>query len=78
TKTLSARSESKRSRRALDERAFSLSKPFPAGDDHQFLAVQHIADTLGLSIVNTNKTLKKLSERGLIRWQERGCEVLNG
>jgi CRP-like cAMP-binding protein len=39
---------------------------------------QHIADTLGLSIVHTNKTLKKLGERGLIRWQERGCEVLNG
>lgn len=39
---------------------------------------QHIADTLGLSIVHTNKTLKKLSERGLIRWQERGCDVLDG
>jgi CRP-like cAMP-binding protein len=39
---------------------------------------QHIADTLGLSIVHTNKTLKKLSGRGLIRWQERGCDVLNG
>ncbi|MGO7580537.1 helix-turn-helix domain-containing protein, partial [Rhizobium ruizarguesonis] len=39
---------------------------------------QHIADTLGLSIVQNNKTLKKLSERGLIRWQESGCEVLNG
>ncbi|MGA1801192.1 Crp/Fnr family transcriptional regulator [Rhizobium sp. HT1-10] len=39
---------------------------------------QHIADTLGLSIVHTNKTLKKLSERKLIRWQERGCDVLDG
>ena len=39
---------------------------------------QHIADTLGLSIVHTNKTLKKLAERGLIRWQERGCDVLDG
>ncbi|MDL2399996.1 Crp/Fnr family transcriptional regulator [Rhizobium mayense] len=39
---------------------------------------QHIADTLGLSIVHTNKTLKRLSERGLIHWQERGCDVLNG
>ena len=45
--------------------------PFP-------LTQQHIADTLGLSIVHTNKTLKKLSGRGLIRWQERGCDVLNG
>lgn len=39
---------------------------------------QHIADTLGLSIVHTNKTLKKLALRGMIRWQERGCDVLDG
>ncbi|WP_183744380.1 MULTISPECIES: Crp/Fnr family transcriptional regulator [unclassified Rhizobium] len=39
---------------------------------------QHIADTLGLSIVHTNKTLKKLAGRNLIRWQERGCDVLDG
>jgi CRP-like cAMP-binding protein len=39
---------------------------------------QHIADTLGLSIVHTNKTLKKLASRGFIRWQERGCDVLDG
>jgi CRP-like cAMP-binding protein len=39
---------------------------------------QHIADTLGLSIVHTNKTLKKLAARSLIRWQERGCDVLDG
>jgi CRP-like cAMP-binding protein len=39
---------------------------------------QHIADTLGLSIVHTNKTLKKLAGRGLIRWSERGCDVLDG
>ncbi|NLR95517.1 Crp/Fnr family transcriptional regulator [Rhizobium sp. P38BS-XIX] len=36
---------------------------------------QHVADTLGLSVVHTNKTLKKLAERGLIVWQERGCAV---
>ncbi|KQV63904.1 Crp/Fnr family transcriptional regulator [Rhizobium sp. Root1220] len=39
---------------------------------------QHVADTLGLSIVHTNKTLKKLAAKGLIRWQERACEVLDG
>jgi len=33
---------------------------------------------LGLSIVHTNKTLKKLANRNLIRWQERACEVLDG
>jgi len=37
----------------------------------------HVADTLGLSIVHTNKTLRKLSDRGVIRWLERGCDVLD-
>lgn len=36
---------------------------------------QHVADTLGLSIVHTNKTLKKLTSRGLIEWLDRGCVV---
>ncbi|MBK5569658.1 Crp/Fnr family transcriptional regulator [Ensifer sp. 2YAB10] len=36
---------------------------------------QHVADTLGLSIVHTNKTLKKLAARGVIRWAEKGCNV---
>lgn len=35
-----------------------------------------VADTLGLSIVHTNKTLKKLAVMKLIRWRDRGCEVL--
>jgi len=38
---------------------------------------QHVADTLGLSIVHTNKTLRKLADRGLIRWHDRACEVLD-
>jgi CRP-like cAMP-binding protein len=38
---------------------------------------QHVADTLGLSIVHTNKTLRKLAERRLIRWHDRACEVLD-
>lgn len=37
----------------------------------------HVADTLGLSIVHTNKTLRKLADRGLIRWLDRACEVLD-
>jgi CRP-like cAMP-binding protein len=36
---------------------------------------QHVADTLGLSLVHTNKTLRKLIQRRLISWQERGCVV---
>ena len=37
----------------------------------------HVADTLGLSVVHTNKTLRKLAARNLIRWQDRGCVVLD-
>lgn len=36
---------------------------------------QHVADTLGLSLVHTNKTIRKLANRGLLRWRDRGCEV---
>lgn len=38
---------------------------------------QHVADTLGLSIVHTNKTLKRLAQLDLLRWHDRACEVLD-
>lgn len=38
---------------------------------------QHVADTLGLSIVHTNKTLRKLIDRGFIAWHDRACEVID-
>lgn len=38
---------------------------------------QHVADSLGLSLVHTNKTLRKLVDRGLLRWRDKGCEVLD-
>lgn len=38
---------------------------------------QHVADTLGLSLVHTNKTLRKLIDRKYIRWRDGGCEVLD-
>lgn len=38
---------------------------------------QHFADTLGLSLVHTNKTVRKLVDRKLIRWRDGGCEVLD-
>ena len=41
------------------------------------ISQQHVADTLGLSIVHTNKTLRKLADRKLIRWHGRACEVLD-
>lgn len=37
----------------------------------------HAADTLGLSVVHINKTVRKLTERRLLRWRDRGCEVLD-
>lgn len=37
---------------------------------------RHLADTLGLSLVHTNKTVRKLAKRGLLRWQG-GCEVID-
>lgn len=41
------------------------------------ISQQHVADTLGLSIVHTNKTLRKLAEMGLINWHDRACEVVD-
>jgi CRP-like cAMP-binding protein len=41
------------------------------------ISQQHVADTLGLSIVHTNKTLRKLADQKLIRWHDRACEVLD-
>ena len=36
---------------------------------------QHVADTLGLSLVHTNRTLRRLTQRQLIQWQDGGCVV---
>lgn len=38
---------------------------------------QHLADALGLSIVHTNKTLKRLSDRRIISWKNRLLEILD-
>lgn len=38
---------------------------------------QHIADTLGLSLVHTNRTLKKLAQRNLVVWRGNHCEVID-
>jgi len=38
---------------------------------------QHLADTLGMSLVHTNKTLKRLYSAGVVRWKGRLFEVLN-
>ncbi len=38
---------------------------------------QHLADTLGMSLVHTNKTLKRLFASNAIRWKERTFELLD-
>lgn len=47
--------------------------------EHKVLPITqtHVADTLGLSLVHTNKTLRKLAQGGLIRWMDSRCEVLD-
>ena len=41
------------------------------------LTQQHVADTLGMSLVHTNKTLKRLMASGAVRWKERQFTVLD-
>jgi len=38
---------------------------------------QHVADTLGLSLVHTNKTIRKLIDRNFVQWRDGGCKVLD-
>ncbi|MFA6264296.1 MAG: Crp/Fnr family transcriptional regulator [Pseudolabrys sp.] len=48
------------------------------GDAIQFpFAQQHLADTLGMSLVHTNKTIKRLLASGSVRWQGRTFELLD-
>jgi CRP-like cAMP-binding protein len=61
----------------LFDRARSLRLPDATGRMLLPVSQQHIADTLGLSIVHTNKTLRRLAEMSLIRWHGRACDVLD-
>ena len=38
---------------------------------------QHIADTLGMSLVHTNKTLKRLLQSNAVRWKDRVFELVD-
>lgn len=38
---------------------------------------QHVADTLGMSLVHTNKTLKKLSASRAMRWKGKVLDIAN-
>lgn len=60
----------------LDARARSVSGGVPKKVTIP-IRQQHVADTLGLSLVHTNKTLRKLSANKLAEWRDGGCEVLD-
>ena len=48
------------------------------GETIQFpFTQQHIADTLGMSLVHTNKTLKRLSASKAVRWKDKQFEILD-
>ncbi len=38
---------------------------------------QHLADTLGMSLVHTNKTLKRLLQSKAVRWKDRVFEMVD-
>jgi CRP-like cAMP-binding protein len=38
---------------------------------------QHVADTLGMSLVHTNKTLQRLAATKAMRWKDRKFEILD-
>ena len=38
---------------------------------------QHLADKLGMSLVHTNKTLKRLTGSGAVRWKDRVFEIVD-
>lgn len=41
------------------------------------LTQQHVADTLGISLVHTNKTIARLASRNHLKWEDGGCKILN-
>jgi CRP-like cAMP-binding protein len=39
------------------------------------LTQQHVADTLGLSLVHTNRVLNRLARQNIIRWESRTLQI---
>jgi len=60
----------------LHQRAIAVGLGDSGKPLHIPISQQHVADTLGLSIVHTNKTLRRLVDQGLITWHDRACQVL--
>jgi CRP-like cAMP-binding protein len=73
-------------RTALERTAFLLLHLFTRADEAgltksgmiQFpFTQQHLADTLGMSLVHTNKTLKRLFASKSVRWKDRMFEMVD-
>ena len=73
-------------RTALERTAFLLLHLYVRADEAglvksgtiQFpFTQQHLADTLGMSLVHTNKTLKRLMASNAIRWKDRMFEMVD-
>jgi len=73
-------------RTALERTAFLLLHLYVRADEAglakngtiQFpFTQQHLADTLGMSLVHTNKTLKRLQVSKAIRWKDRVFEMID-
>lgn len=41
------------------------------------LTQQHVSDILGMSLVHANKTLRRLSDRKLVRWRDKTLTILD-
>ena len=73
-------------RRALERLAFVLLHLFLRAEQVGLIAdnkvqfpftQQHLADALGMSLVHTNKTLRRLTASKAVRWKNRTFEVLD-
>jgi CRP/FNR family transcriptional regulator, anaerobic regulatory protein len=71
-------------RHALERVAFVLLHLYERAEDIglatgnkiQFpFTQQHLADTLGMSLVHTNKTLARLMDRKVVRWKDKVFEI---
>ena len=58
-------------------RATGLNLVCPKRGVHLPFTQQHLADTLGLSLVHTNKTIRRLSDHGLLAWKNGYFKVLD-
>lgn len=73
-------------RTALERTAFLLLHLFLRAEEASLVknasiqfpfTQQHVADTLGMSLVHTNKTLKRLFLTNAVRWKDRVFEVVD-